>query len=327
MRKFLVQTGALLGLMLCFGFLANAQIIPDALSLIASPSSPSPDEIVTIQAATPTFEKNSAFFSWTVEGKERPDLSGAGQDVIKISAGGLGSSLRVSVLVLRDNADALSAALTVRIADLALSWFAQTYVPRWYKGKALPIQNSNVTMVAVPNIIIEGATLRPAELIYRWRLDEEDEISGVGLDVFRIKTSDLPRSSHRIRVVVEDSGKQIKKEGELFIVPTTPSIFIYQSSPLGGIENRSSLSFKTSPGGNLLDFWAEPFFFNALSRQNLSYRWTVGTTEVTGGVENPYLLTLDPGKQPTGIVPVSVSADDSDAFTPSASAFLNLLLQ
>ena len=32
MRKFLVQTGALLGLMLCFGFLANAQIIPDALS-------------------------------------------------------------------------------------------------------------------------------------------------------------------------------------------------------------------------------------------------------------------------------------------------------
>lgn len=299
---------------------SDAQLVPDALSLVASPASPSPGQTVTVRAATPTFDKNTAFFSWSVAGKARPDFSGAGKDSITFVAGAVGSQTRVAVDVSRGGGEGGSAALNIISSDLSLPWFAETYAPKWYKGKSLPVANSVVSVAAIPQIILDGRTLGPQELIYSWDLDDEGGIvSGIGEEVLRVKMSDLPGTSHHVGVTIEDTGKRIKKEGEVFLIAHMPRVVIYPSSPLGGGEWRTAAAVLITSAGKLLDFVAEPFFFSALSKKVLSYRWDVAGAEVAGTPQNPHALTINTEGLGSGSITISTSADDRDELVPSAS--------
>lgn len=310
------------------GFFVHAQLVPDALSLAASPSSPSPEETVTVQAATPTFDKNTAFFSWSIDGKTRPDLSGAGKDSVTFIAGTVGSATRVNVDVSRSDGEGNSASLMVMVSDLSLPWFAETYTPKWYAGKALPVASSVVSVVAVPQIILNGRALSPQELIYSWDLDDEEGVvSGIGKEVLRVKMSDLPKTSHHVKVTIEDTGKRIKKEGEIFLVASAPKVVIYPSSPLGGGEWRAAAAVFTASVDKLLDFVAEPFFFSAASKKNLSYGWDVAGAEVFGSPQNPHILTLNTEGFAEGTIPLSVSVDDKDDLVSPAFGSFNLQIQ
>lgn len=306
--------------------LTNAQLIGGALSLVATPSSPSPGQSFTVQASTPTIDKNTISFDWLVDGKARPDLSGAGQNLISLTAGAIGSATRVTVKTLGAEEEKTSS-LNVRVADLALTWTAETYVPKWYKGKALPVRDSIVNIAAIPGFIIDGGRSDPARLIYKWSLDDEDNIvSGIGKQVFRIRTSDLPKSSHHIRAVVEDTDKLIRKESSLFITTLDPFIDIYSSTPLGGIEPRSS-NFLLNSAKGLFDFLAEPFFFPITSKKNISYQWSVAGRETAGGAENPYALTIDTAGYPTDVLDVTVTVNPANSFIPSLSKTLNVIFK
>ncbi len=315
-------------LSLLSGVVAHAQLVPDALSLVSSPASPSPGQEVTVRAATPTFDKNTAFFSWSVGGKQRTDFSGQGKDLITYIAGEVGSVTAVRVSISRAGGEGNSASLNIIVSDLALPWFAETYTPKWYKGKALPVANSVISVVAIPQIIIGGRALRPEELIYRWDLDDEEGIlSGIGEETFHIKMSDLPKTSHRVRVMVEDIGKRIQKDAEVFFVAFEPRVLIYPSSPLGGGEFRSATGQFAVTSRGLLDFIAEPFFFSALSKKNLIFRWSVAGQELAGAPQNPHIITLNTTGLEEGEIPVSVSADDRDELVSPAFGSLNLLIR
>ena len=183
-----------------------AQFVPDQLVLLSSPESPSPGETVTIQANTPTLDKNRLFFEWTVDGKNRSDFSGLGKNSIKLTAGSVGSVIRIGVKVTGADREIKPTFLVISVSDLALSWFAETYVPPWYKGKALPTQNSVVRVAAIPKFVIGGSAIAPENLIYHWTLDDQENIlTGIGQQIFRFRMSDLPKSTHQIEVTVENS--------------------------------------------------------------------------------------------------------------------------
>ncbi len=307
------------------GTLLHAQI-PQPISLIASPSSPSSGQKFTVQAATPTTDSDTATFRWTVNGIAQPDASGIGKHTIALTAGSLGSETRVAVSIAHARG-IQSASLVVRVSDLALTWFAETYVPPWYRGKALPSQNAVVNFVAMPRIIIDGAAVPPERLIYQWSLDGEgNALRGLGERIFRIRTLDLPGATHTVRVTVEDSNRRVHKEALAIIVPTSPRIALYAATPLGGVEPRAARSFLSLGLGILTDFQAEPFFFPVSSRRDLSYRWTVGGRAIAGQPENPSLLTLNTGAK-AGTIPISILIDDREQFIPSAAGLLNLILR
>lgn len=315
-------------LVLFLGSLARAQFIPDPVSLIASPSSPSPRETVVIEASTPTFDKNSAFFSWTVNGASRPEFSGQGKNQITLTAGEIGSALQVNVEVSASQGAGGSASLSVRVSDLALTWFAETYVPKWYKGKALPTPNSVVSIAAIPRFVAEGREIPSQNLIFRWGFDDEDRVlAGAGAEVFQIRISGVPKTSHHIRVTVEDTAGQITKEREIFIVPANPRLAIYPSTPLGGIEFRTSPSFYLTASRGIIDFQAEPFFFSVQSRKELPYQWSVGGIEAKGTPGEEYGLSLNTGDSPVPILPLSVAISIPNSVISAISKTLTLFLQ
>ncbi|MBI4137722.1 MAG: hypothetical protein HY472_00550 [Candidatus Sungbacteria bacterium] len=276
-----------------------AQFIPEPVSLVAEPGSPSPGETIAIRAETPTFDPRQSEFFWTVNGAGRPDLSGRGKNSISANAGDIGSVVRVSVNVRSSDGGDGSASLALRVSDSALAWFAETYTPPWYKGKALPSRDSVVSFVAIPRIVVGGSQVPVQSITYRWRLDNQDDaLVGTGERVFRIRTSDLPRTTHRVSVLMEDPASGTKREEEVFIIPTEPRVVIYPATPLGGVETRSAAAF--SFGRGTLDFQAEPFFFPVIAKSDLSYEWNFGASAVSGSPRNPWLITIEAGEDTTG---------------------------
>ena len=311
--------------MLTLPVLAYAQVIPSPLSLSSSPASPSPATTFVIQAATPTFEKDTASFSWTVDGKSRPDLSGQGKNEIALVAGAVGSQIRVSVRVSPANDGETSASLVIRVSDLSLTWSGETTVPRWYKGKALAASNSIVDIVAVPEFIIDNTRVAPENLIYHWTLDDQtNALSGLGADVFRIKTSDIPGTQHQVEVMVEDIDRKIQKNKRITITPTLPRAVIYRSTPLGGIEPRTA-SLPAVQQKGLMDFAGEAFFFPTVSKQDLAWSWDIGGAPISNSFANPNTATIDTTQYPQGSTALTLRVSYTKALIPqSASKVLNL---
>lgn len=300
------------------GLFTHAQFLPKAVSLSATPSSPSPGDTVTIEAATPIFDKNSAVFSWIINGKPRPDISGMGKNIISLSAGKLGTALQVTVTVIRETGQGGQATIAIPIADLALTWFAETHVPKWYKGKALPIENSIISVIAIPSIVIGGARIQPKNLIYKWSLDDEiNALTGVGQDVFRIKTSLFPKETYHVNLVIEDTGKRVRKEENIFLTTFSPRAVVYPYSPLGGIEPRHGVGYIFIKNSGLIDFIAEVFNLPISSPRDLQYNWKVKNAGVVGSPENQQLLTLDTESETDAQIPLSVTIEDPKRDLPS----------
>ena len=282
-----------------------------------------------VQAATPSQDKDTLNFSWNIDGVSQPKLSGQGRNSIELIAGAIGSATKIRVTVSNKNTPLGTVTLTVRPSDLALTWFAETYTPRWYKGKALPIANSIVNIVAVPNFISGGKVLSPENLIYRWSVDDEERaLVGTGRQVLRVQMSDLSDISHQVSVLVEDTEKQIKKEGEIFLISRSPKVLVYPSTPLGGIESRSAAKLFFTPVRGLLDFLAEPFFFNILSKTLLSYHWNANGVDISGNAQNPSNLSINTSGQESGTaMPVSVNVRNRKNTSESSSQSWTLSLE
>lgn len=318
-------------LVFTFSFLtfnsAAAQVLPPPLSLTSLPSSPSPGEQFTVTASTPTFDKNTAFFEWTVDGKAQPELSGFGKNIITRRAGKIGGATSVSVRASRPGGETAATGLVVSTSDLAITWSAESTAPKWYRGKILASPNSMVAIVAIPRIVLAGEVLRPSELIYRWSIDNErDAESGVGNQTFRFRASQFIDTTHQIDVVIEDIERKIAKHGRVLITSVAPRVAIYPSSPLGGVEFRTANFFATAKRG-LLDFIAEPFFFPVAGRSGLTWRWTVDGIAALGNETAPHLVTADAQRRGAGQVQISATADDNNILTPSVTKTFSLLLQ
>ncbi len=311
--------------LLWFG-VARAQTIPPPVSLTADPSSPSPRSQFTVTASTPTFDKDLATFDWTVDGKKRPEFSGIGANEIALAAGAIGSVVKISVSVARPTGDGGSSSLTVIPSDLSLPWIAETSVPAWYRGKALPTPGAMVSIAAVPRIVIGGSALKPEDLIYRWRIDSDKEsLVGAGKRVFTFTASTLPQTTHQIDMSVEDLNSRIRKDARVLITTdAVPRILLYASSPLGGAEWYSAGSAATRPG--LFDVVVEPFFFPLSSVASLTYDWTIDGAAARASVQNPRVITIDTGRRANENISVSATVRALNLFQNSFSGFFNLFI-
>lgn len=318
----------LLPVLVLSGVSSHAQFIPDPVALVSKPASPAPGENFVVEASTPTFDKNTANFSWIVDGRARPDLSGQGKNQISLKAGKIGSVSRVIVNVSTPQGLAGNASLTVRISDLVLTWFAETYVPKWYKGKSLAIPESIISVVALPNILVGGRAVNPDSLIYRWDLDDQEKaLVGVGEQVFRLKTSLFQQNLHQIKVTITDSQGQINQQKEIFLSSSEPRVVIYRSSPLGGIEFRSSPEVSVASKDETQDFVAEPFFLPVASKKNLSYGWNVAGQDFEGNAGKRFSLSLDINSLPFQLTPLSVTIPIASSILTSITATLNIFTQ
>lgn len=323
------QLALLLVIGIFAGLVASSQFLPGTalVSLAATPPSPSPGETVTIEAFTPTVDKTTATYIWTVNGRFQEDLSGSGKTALTLTAGEVGSAIAVGVIVEQGGIEVGSAFLSIPVSDLALTWSADSLVPRWYKGKALPATESIVNVAAVPAITLGGTTIKPEALVYRWSIgDQRNALSGIGERVLQFRTSDFPKTTHQVRVVVEDQQGRVRKEGQILITTRDPRVALYRVSPLGGVESRNAFVAEYYTKNQILDITAEPFFYPVTSKKALSYKWSIGGVNVEGVPQNPDILTLDLSRLTTTVLPVAVTVDDENILIPPLTKTLSIIM-
>lgn len=289
--------------------------IASSFSLRASETNPDPGEPVDVEVVTFSFDKQNASYQWSINGVFQRDASGQGKYRISVPGGKEGEEKTVSVTVTTPAGDVRPDSITIGAASTAFYWWADTSIPYWYKGKALPSLNSQVTVMALPG----GRS--PANLNFQWQMNSSpvSQSSGFGRHTFSF-TLGFP-VEERIDLAIKDMAGIFSKTASIGIKPFSPSVGVYELRPLRGIVYERALNEFSQRSGEKYDFAAAPFFFPQDRARALKYSWMLNGQEITGEFTEPWLFTLtsDPGTESDNQLNVRISDSRQNGGQSSAA--------
>jgi uncharacterized protein (UPF0333 family) len=246
---------------------------PSDISINMSPENPAPNENTTIALSSYTYDLNSVLISWSVNGKNTS--SGIGQKSFSINAPSvLGAKTTVVATIALADGD-LKETIIIKPSIMTLLWQANdSYVPPFYKGKALPSSQSEVKVVAMPEIKNGSKTMDPTNLVYVWKQDynNNQDGSGYGKNSF-VYTNDYLDNSNNIDVTAGTTDQQFSSEASLDIGTYQPKILFYKNDVNMGTlwENILADGHKVT-GDETIE--AAPYFISPQDIRIPTLNWT-----------------------------------------------------
>jgi hypothetical protein len=264
---------------------AYAQGIPGVgtpFSLSLEPQNPKPGETVSMTIESFSVDLDQSTVTWFVDGKIIS--SGKGVKAATVTAGGLGTEKNVEVEVDSERGQFTQTA-AIRPTNLSIVWQAATYVPPFYKGKALESYGAAYKVVAIPEIVDgNGRRVNPKSLVYTWKKNDaiEKDQSGYGRDSFISTQTSFTREGDDIFVEVV-SADGFSTSGGITIVPQTPEIHFYEKSPLYGVLYGNELTDRLNLIHEEVTVSAEPYYFSTKSKLSsvLQYAWTLNDSSIS----------------------------------------------
>lgn len=274
-----------------FGFLplvSFAQIpdinIPFALSnelnVELIPNYPRPNELVFVELTLYTADLNSADISWYKNGKL--DLQGKGKVSYSFKNSEAGKETQIEVRIKLSNGTSFSKKLTLNPASIDLIWESNSYVPPFYKGKALHPKQGTVKIVAMPEFIKNGKRVAPENLVYEWSNDVEayQSQSGFGKNVLILPGSVLGQTE-KINLLVTDPVNNLVAEGYLDINPSNPEINFYLNDPYYGYNFENALPKLFDLKNEEVSIIAAPYFTTIEREGLLKYNWSLNGAPIS----------------------------------------------
>lgn len=272
--KFLIMIGIGIAVLPNLSF---AQInIPFALSnelgVEIIPSYPSPNETVFVNLTLYTDDLNSADITWYQNGKSV--LSGKGETKYSFKTGSVGEETKIEIKIKLLSGASFSKSFTLNPASVNLVWEANSFVPPFYRGKALHPRQGSLKIVAMPEFVKGGKRVLPPNLVYQWSsgINVYQDQSGYGKSVIILNGSLLGRAED-IEVLVTDPVNNLVAQGFIDISPIDPEIVFYENSPYYGhlfdvaIDNPFNLKSEE------VQIVAAPYYFTKDGGSSLLYNW------------------------------------------------------
>ncbi len=279
-----------------FAPVLNAQSLDDVLVNITPPN-PAPGENTTITLKSYVNNLDTVLISWLMDGKTLS--SGIGKKSFSITAPGAGKEAIVTARVsLADGAR--DTKISIRPAVMVLLWQANdSYVPPFYKGKALPSADSEIKMVAMPEIRTSAGIVPPQELVYYWENNYTNEVAGSGYGKnFFIFRNDYLEDSDSISVTASTLDKSFSSNSTANIAPTQPKILFYRNDPDFGTVWQNSLKSPHRIGAEEI-IEAAPYFISPSEIQTpaLNWKWSINDNpiKITGQKKNILPLLVETG--------------------------------
>lgn len=273
--------------LLLLGTFAFGQTLPIDISISIIPTEPKPGEIVSARVESFGMDLNSSNISWSYNGKNVG--SGLGKTSISFTAPSSSSVGELSVSATSALGQAQSSIL-IRSASVDVIWEAiDSYVPPFYKGKALAPVGGKIRVAAIPSITA------PKSLSYSWRYngDAVTTQSGTNKNSVTIKTDVLSGNEN---FSVDVRGGSFSGSGTASVSLRDPQTLVYQK--LNGFIDYSKGSIKdvyiTAPGVTLR---AEPFNFSITNKieDSLSIGFSLGEQAFVGTTNLQELSITNPG--------------------------------
>lgn len=273
-KLFLILVVSLLVLpMISFGQTINIPFaLSNELNVAISPTYPSPNETVFVNLTLYTEDLNSADIEWYQNGKKV--LSGKGETKFNFETGNIGEETKIEIKITLLSGVSFSKTFTLNPAGVDLVWEAISYVPPFYKGKALHSRQGVFKIVATPNFVKGGKRVLPQNLVYEWSNDVEvyQSQSGYGKNVIILDGSLLGKSES-IEVLVTDPVNNFVAKNFVDIAPVNPEIIFYENNPYYGHIFDSAVTNTFNLKTDEVQVLAAPYYFTKNDSGLLKYEW------------------------------------------------------
>lgn len=279
MKNKIISILFLASVFLFLGFyVTNAQVRSTDIGLSVSPQYPEPGESAEVSISSYSIDLSKTYVSWWINNNEVS--RGVGKTSISFTMGNIGTSTTVTANIDTVDGQSLSKSITLLSSGIDILWEAtDSYVPPFYKGKALGTRESEFKVVAIPQVVVRGQKVSNNNLSYTWRKDGngQPKSSGWGKSYFVFSNSFLD-ANNQVSVEVSDVNGTKIGEGETTITTSTPKIVFYENNPNTG--NLKALSSNTKISKDGISIYAMPYFFSKKAfNSGLEYRWFVGGQE------------------------------------------------
>ena len=297
---------------------------PSSISVNIAPPNPAPGENVNITLSSFSANLDSVTISWFVNGKSA--LSGIGKKSFSVSAGLAGSSTQVLAKILLPDGE-INKNIVIRPSAMVLLWQANdSYVPPFYKGKALLSEESDVKIVAMPEVKIGGVMVSPKNMTYSWKKNYTNmpEGSGYGKNAFTFST-DYLEDTNNISVVAETIDQSYSSEGSINTITTSPQISFYKNDPeIGIIWERALPDTHRIQGDEVVV--ATPYFFSPkdLRRPEVIFSWFINDIMINRPSFQKNLMPLRVEMGTSGTSKLKVQVESTDKLTGTVIKEINV---
>lgn len=314
-RRYFLIKNLILILIIFFSVLAGvpvfAQVQNTDISIDISPALPSANQSVTARLNTYVIDLSRANITWLINDQEV--AQGIGKKTFSFTTGEVGESTTISARIDTVEGQSLVKSLRIMGTDVDMLWEAtDSYVPPFYKGKALVAREGSFKVVALPSIQSKTGQINPNNLSYTWERDYKGQssASGWGKSAFTFKQSYLDKVSN-IEVKVGDIYGAVNTSGKITLQGSQPKILFYEKSPLLGLQMQTSLNntgFQVAKEGSTLV--AVPYFFSPsdLNSANLKWEWFTGGNPIsTPTIKNELSVKGVEGKSGTSRIKLIIN--------------------
>jgi hypothetical protein len=316
-----------LTLYLITAFIISGVILPsgagaassDSILVSVVPESPAPNENTNITLNSYADNLDGVLITWSVNGKK--SSSGIGQKSFSVNAPAAGSTTTVvATIALPDGT--VNTKIIISPSEMVLLWQAtDSYVPPFYKGKALPTPDSEVKVVALPEIKTGSKMVDPKNMVYSWKQDYNNspENSGYGKNSF-VYTNDYLENSNNIEVTASTTDQKYSSEASMDIRTAQPKILFYKNDTnLGTIWEQALLDGHKIIGDEVIE--AAPYFISPkdIRIPTLTWDWSINDSlvNILGFRKNLMPVQAQAGVSGTSKIKLEINNSDKIFITTS----------
>lgn len=293
-----------------FGSFASAQVRDTDITLNLSPEFPNSNQNVTATLGSYSANLDKAYISWSLDNEEVS--GGIGKKVFYFTTKNSGITLNLVVTINTIDGQSIQKTITVTPTDVDMLWEApDSYVPPFYKGKALAGSQGIFKVVAIPNLINQNTGVNMNNLAYVWTKDGniQSDSSGWSKSSFMLQNSYLDKTNV-VEVKISDISGGSTASGKITLFTTQPKIIFYENSPSLGTKWEKSLENGYKINSNGTTFVVEPYFFSPkdINSSDLTFDWSLNKEKTeTPRPKNVLSVRPDTGKSGNALIKVVVN--------------------
>ncbi len=250
------------------------------ISVNIGPQNPNPNESTTITLSSFAANLDSVLITWSVDGSVAS--AGIGKKSFSLQAGSAGSQKRVTVKISMPDGE-INKTITIRPSVMTLLWEAtDSYIPPFYKGKALLSEGSEVKIVAMPEVKVGTTMANPKNMTYSWKKDfnPDQQASGYAKN-FYIYTTDFLENSSTVSVVAQTIDQKFASESSITTSSINPKITFYRRDfSLGTLWDQALSNGHQIMGDDTII--AVPYYISPkeIRTPSLVFRWYINESPV-----------------------------------------------
>lgn len=274
------------------------------------PQNPAPFETVTVNINSYTLDLDIVNISWSVNG--RSITSGIGRKTFSTQVGDSGTETMIVAAVSLPTG-VVEKRVALRPLTMVLLWQANdSYTPPFYKGKALPSSDSEIKVVAIPEVRSGSGLVSPKNMTYSWKKNYaiDQQASGYGKSYLTF-TNDYLESTESVEVLAGTTDGRYSSRGRISIRTYEPKISFYSMTDIYGINfNKSIIGTHTIDGEDTI--MAVPYFISPKNIQipSIKFNWYLNDNLISVQEFRKHVVPLRAGTGQSGISKLTLDIEN-----------------